>query len=256
MKIIVTIPAFNEQRNIRKVIQDIPRHLAPRYDVCIVVVDDGSSDDTAQIAEDAGADLVIRHPVNLGVARAFITGITAALKLGADVMVNIDADLQFDPKEIPVLVAPITEGRADVVLGSRFLSEGHRQIPDMKRLGNSIISLLISIISGRRIHDTQCGFRALSRHAAQHLELSGLFTYTQEMVLDMSFKHMRMVEVPVSVRYFRSRKSRVVKSIPKYTFRVLGVILFAVVRQFRGVLAAILVFLTTLQGVLLIVSGV
>lgn len=186
------------------------------------MVDDGSAEDTARVAGEAGADVVHRHPVNLGVAGAFMTGIRTAKQLDADVIVNIDADGQFELAQIPDLVASILENRADVVLGSRIVNRRYRRIPVMKRLGNYITSLMISILSGERIRDTQCGFRALSRRAAENLGLSGLFTYTREMILDLSFERMRIVEVPITVRYFRHRESRVVKSIPKYTLRVLG----------------------------------
>lgn len=249
MKIVVMVPAFNEEETISTVIRRIPRTIGEGANVVVVVIDDGSSDSTAKLAHQSGADVVYRHRENAGIAHTFKTGMRCALKMGAQIIVNIDADNQFDPQEIPRLVLPIIDGRADVVLGSRFLNESYGLMPVAKKSGNIIIGWLVSILSGRRIRDTQCGFRALSSRAAKTVRLSGLFTYTQEMILDLSYKRMRIVEVPISVRYFRGRKSRVVKNIPLYSAKVVGLILNTTLQRFLGIILAI-VSLTGLFAVL------
>ncbi len=246
MKLVVIVPAFNEQDNIGRVLLRIPRKIGGIDEIVTIVIDDGSQDETAKIAKASGADFVIKHPTNLGVARAFMTGVRAAKKNNASILVNIDADGQFNPAEIPKIVSPILDKRADVVLGSRFIGRSQRTIPLIKRIGNLIISLLVSILSGHRIRDTQCGFRALSRRAMNNLNLSGLFTYTQEMILNLSFERMVIIEVPITVRYFHNRRSRVVKSIPKYTLQVLGIIMISMIRQIRAALGTAFFFVVSL----------
>lgn len=240
MKLIVTIPAFNEEERIANVIRNIPREIEGCTSVQVLVIDDGSTDATREVARNAGADHVIRHARNSGVVYAFKNGLKKAVELGADIVVNIDADGQFDPLEIPKLVDPIIHNKADVVLGSRFMDSSYPGIPLKKRIGNLIISRIVSIMSAKRIRDTQCGFRALSREASSRTCLSGIFTYTQEMIIDLSFKRMQFLEIPISVRYFEGRKSRVVKNIFKYTFKVLGVLLLSAVRRFKYTLSSFL----------------
>ena len=250
MKVAVCIPAYNEEDNIVAVIKSIPREIPNVDKVIVVVVDDGSQDSTFQVAKSAGADYVYKHSVNSGVVFAFGNGIRKAVENGADIIVNIDGDGQFDSAEIPYLIEPIIEGSADVVLGSRFIHSGKSNIPVPKRIGNLIISLIVSLLSGKRIYDTQCGFRALSRPAAKQIQLSGLFTYTQEMILNLSFHRMRFVEHPITVKYFGNRKSRVVKSISKYTFKVLGVLLVATLRRFGAIV--FLLMLGVLSSIVLL----
>lgn len=233
MKIVVLIPAFNEEDNIKRVIEAVPRHIINSNQVLVAVVDDGSLDSTTEASFKAGADYVFRHSSNFGVGQAFKTGIKEALKVGADIIVNIDADGQFDPAEIPRLVLPIVQNEADVVLGSRFMRKNPKQIPGLKRIGNQIISTLLSIFLGKELSDTQCGFRAISSKAARNLELSGVFTYTQEMIIDLAFRGASIVEVPVKARYFSKRQSRVVKRISTYTLKVIGIIASTFYRHFR-----------------------
>jgi glycosyltransferase involved in cell wall biosynthesis len=236
---VVNIPAYNEERSIAAVIERIPRNVNGCH-VFVSVIDDGSKDLTSTVARNAGADYVHKFPKNMGVAWAFKIGLRCALAIGADIIVNIDADNQFDPEEIPKLAAPLIENQADVVLGSRFLDSSYRRIPTTKRIGNLAISWIVSILAVQRIRDTQCGFRALSKMAAETVTLSGFFTYTQEMILDLAFRRMRILEVPVTVRYFNERQSRVVKSIPSYTLKILGIILITTLRHLGAILLAIL----------------
>jgi glycosyltransferase involved in cell wall biosynthesis len=250
MRVVVTIPAYNEALNIASVIRDIPRTIHENNEVLILVVDDGSEDQTARMARNAGADFVLRHRRNMGVAKAFKTAVRSALTSNPDVIVNIDADGQFNPNEIPKLVSPILLGQADLVLGSRFVEQNYGNMPVIKQIGNRIISLIVSYVLGTRIHDTQCGFRAFTKEAAQKMRITGLFTYTQEAILDLAFRGLRIREIPICVKYFQKRKSRVVTSVPTYTLKVLGNIAISIARhQYKRFLMVLL--LTTIALVLI-----
>ncbi len=156
-------------------------------------MDDDSYDNTSEAARAAGADVVYRHRQNCGVVNAFASGVTIALHRGADITANIDADGQFDPDEIPQLIAPIVDGKADVVRGSRLLGRAAESIPTIKRTGNQIVSAIVSVLVGRRIYDTQSRFRAMSRRAAEAMDLMRVFTHTQQMVMNLSLKRMRTI---------------------------------------------------------------
>jgi glycosyltransferase involved in cell wall biosynthesis len=208
-------------------------------------VDDGSTDATPRIACDRGA-LVISHPRNYGVGRAFQTGLDAALQNRADIMVNIDADGQFNADDIPLLVEPLLEGRADFVTGSRFLDPALvPAMPGVKLWGNRQMSRLISFMVGRKFHDVSCGFRAYSQEAALRLNLWGQFTYTQETFLDLSVKGMRILELPIRVRGVREiGESRVAHNLWQYAFRTSEIIFDAFKDfwplQFFGILSLLL----------------
>jgi len=219
-KLIVLIPVFNEASTIGSVISK-----TMKYAQTILVIDDGSTDDSAVIAKYLNA-IVVSHPKRRGVGAAFSTGIEKALSLGADIVVTIDADGQFDPDEIPKLIEPIIEGRADFVTGSRF--KDGAEIPGMtwtKIMGNQFFIKLTNLLTGMKFTDTQCGFRAYSREALLRLTIFGHFTYTQEVFLDLISKNMRVVEVPVKVYPRRSGKSRVVRNPILYGLRALKIIL-------------------------------
>lgn len=216
-RLVVVLPALNEAATIRDVIDRIPRKYDGVGEVLIVVVDDGSSDGTGEIASTAGAR-VVRHRRNRGVGAAFQTGLEAALGLGADIMVNMDADGQFDPADIAKLVAPVASGAADFVTASRFAD--HAMRPEMtftKYWGNQGMSRLISVLTKRKFHDVSCGFRAYSRETLLRLNLHGQFTYTQESFLDLTYKGLSILEIPIRVRGTREHgESRVANSILRY----------------------------------------
>lgn len=236
MKLVVIIPALNEETAISKVIQSVPRSIAGIDAIEIIVIDDGSTDGTAAAARQAGAS-VISHQGNQGVGRSFQTGLQAALDAGADILVNIDGDGQFEAAEIPLLLAPILAGRADFVPADRFAhTQGGIRKPEnmsgLKYWGNQVMSGLIGSLTNKRFNDVSCGFRAYSREALLQLNLTGVFTYTQETFLDLSFKNLRIEPVPVTIHYFPERKSRVAGNLFKYTLRTLNIILRAY-RDFR-----------------------
>ncbi len=223
-KLVILIPAFNEARTISSVIEKLPKTLPGFSAIDVIVVDDGSTDETVTRAREAGAR-IISHGRNRGVGAALGTGITAALQNGADVLVSMDADGQFDSADIPQIITPIMAGEADMVVGNRFATnERPEHMPSTKYMGNIIMSWIVSMLIGKTFRDVSCGFRAYGREALLNMHLFGNFTYTQEMFIDMREKGMRITDVPVSVRYFPDRKSKVAGNLITYGFRAFGII--------------------------------
>lgn len=216
-KLVVMIPALNEARTITDVIKKIPTRYDGINETEIIVINDGSTDETAEAARAAGAT-VVNHQQNLGVGAAFHTGLSAALAAGADIIVNIDADGQFNPADIPTLIAPIQEGKAGFVTTTRFRkAEFKPDMPEVKRWGNKMMTRIINALTGKRFTDVSCGFRAYSRDTALKLTLFGKFTYTQETFIDLAFKEVTMKEIPLKVRGEREfGTSRVASNLWRY----------------------------------------
>jgi glycosyltransferase involved in cell wall biosynthesis len=212
----------------------------------VLVIDDGSRDATAAIAERHGVR-VIRHVRNLGVGAAFNTGIRAAHEMDADIVVNMDADGQFNPADMAKLIDPIIDGNAAFVTASRF--RGGRAVAEMSRIkywGNRLMSRLISSIADQRFSDVSCGFRAYSRDALDHLNLFGRFTYTQESFLNFAFKGVPILEVPLDVRGKRAHgRSRVAGNLFKYVYYTTKIIVrtYRDYRPFRFFSAVAIAFL-------------
>jgi len=224
MKLVVLIPAFNEEKNIQNVIQSIPRKILGIDEVKVLVVNDGSTDRTIDMATNGGADRIVSHKIKSGVGAAFMTGIRNAIVMNADIVVAVDGDSQFDSQQIHELIAPILNNQADVVIGSRFQRGKPKNIPRIKYFGNKIFTRIVSSLVQQKFTDTQTGFRAYSKNALLNISVVNDFTYTQEVLIDLKFKGMQIVEVPVSVNYDDKRKSRVVKNIFNYTSRVLAIL--------------------------------
>ena len=224
MKLAIYMPALNEEEGIGEVIKSLPKKIEGIEEIKVLVVDDGSKDDTAKIAKESGAD-VVSHNVNKGVGRAFQSAVTYALEKEIDILVSIDADRQFNSEQIPHIIKPILKNEADMVTGNRFGSGIPENMPKSKYWGNKQMSRLISLISGQKFRDVSCGFRAYNREALMRLNLFGSFTYTQETILDMVYKGLRVVEFPVDVKYFKGRKSRVAGNILKYAINTSSIIL-------------------------------
>lgn len=226
MKLQIQIPALNEERSLPAVLARLPRTLAGVTAITTVVIDDGSDDRTGAVARAAGA-IVIRHPRRRGVGAAFRSGILTAIERRADLIVTLDADGQFNPDDIPAVLEPILEGRADFVTASRFLDPALVPVmPRAKRWGNDFMARWVSRIAGQRFHDVSCGFRAYSRNAFLRLVTLGDFTYTHETFLALAFSHVAMCEVPVRVRGVREHgTSRVARNLWHYGWRTATIIL-------------------------------
>jgi glycosyltransferase involved in cell wall biosynthesis len=229
MKLVVTIPALNEEHTIAQVISGVPRKIPGVSEVEVIVVNDGSDDKTAERAAEAGAIVVTLHN-RPGLGKVFGTGLERAMRRGADIIVNIDGDGQFDPADIAKLVHPILEGDADFVTCSRFADPDlWPEMPKIKFWGNRCVTNIINwVCGGTEFTDVSCGFRAFNREAAYRLTLFGRFTYTQETFVDLFAKGLRMAEVPLRVRGVREHgDSRVASSIFKYATNSLPIILRA-----------------------------
>ncbi|MDP2729995.1 MAG: glycosyltransferase family 2 protein [Dehalococcoidales bacterium] len=229
LKIVVVIPAYNEEKTIANVITGVRREMMDENLIEVMVIDDGSDDSTVSQARRAGADVIVTHKSNKGVGAAFATGVSSALKRGADIIVTMDADGQFSPRDIPRLIGPILRTEADFVTGSRFSNANsiHR-MPRIKLIGNKLFTRLVSSLTGCRFTDTQCGFRAYSQRAAMRLNTFGEFTYTQEVFIDLLSKGMTVKEIPIKVGD-RKGKSKVVTHWYSYGLQALAII----IRTFR-----------------------
>jgi len=216
MRLIINMPAFNEAKKIAETIQNIPRSYDGIDEVLIQVVDDGSHDGTADIARNAGADIVISHGTNRGLGKMFQTMRHSALENGADILVNIDADGQFDSADIQHMIAPILSGETDMTIADRFAHRKADNIPFMKDKLNRLGAWVIRTALGYPVTDLTCGFRGHNREALLRLADPLGFTYTQETIIDAIGKNLRLQWIPVHVTYFDKRKSRVVKTIWSY----------------------------------------
>ena len=233
---LVVIPCLNEENTVGRVISAIPEAIDGIDRIEVLVMDDGSTDETAARAKEAGAD-VISHKLNAGLGATFQEAVQVAIARGADVMVHIDGDGQFDPADIPGLAAPVVEGEADMVTASRFLDKDLvPEMPLVKLWGNRGVAWIVKLLTGKRFRDVSCGFRVFSRDSLLRMNLFGSFTYTQESFLDLIFKGMTIVEVPVKVRGVREfGTSRIASSIPRYAVRSLTIMMraFIAYKPFR-----------------------
>jgi glycosyltransferase involved in cell wall biosynthesis len=214
MKLIVQIPCYNEADTLAQTIADIPRRIEGVDAVEILVVDDGSTDRTAEVARELGVEHIVRHTRNRGLARAFRTGLDAALRLGADIIVNTDGDNQYAGRDIPKLCAPILRGEADIVVGDRQTDRIPHFSPLKKRLQRTG-SAVVRALSETDVTDVVSGFRALSREAAIHINILSPFSYTVEMVIQAGKKHMAIASVPVDTNP-KLRSSRLFRGIPSF----------------------------------------
>lgn len=233
MKLIIQIPCFNEAETLSIALTALPRSV-PGFDyVEWLIIDDGSQDETIKVAKANGVDHVVRHLGNKGLARAFMTGLEASLSLGADVIVNTDADNQYNADDIPALVQPILEHRAEIVVGARPI-ETIEHFSPIKKLLQKLGSWVVRVASKTDIPDAPSGFRAMSRTAAQKLMVFNDYTYTLETIIQAGQKNMAIVSVPIRVNG-DLRPSRLVKSIPSYIKRSIVTIIriFVIYRPFR-----------------------
>ena len=196
MKLIIQIPCYNEAETLPQVMADLPVAIPGISCIETLVIDDGSDDETVAVAQASGVDHVVSHKANLGLARAFQTGIEKALQLGADIIVNTDADNQYPGRFVPALVAPILQGQADIVVGDRQTD----RIPHFsatKKFFQRLGSLIVQTVSGTRVPDTVSGFRAYSREAALRVNVLTRFSYTLETIIQAGKMGLAISSVPI-----------------------------------------------------------
>jgi len=214
MKLIVQIPCHDEAEGLPTTLAAIPRRIDGIDRVEVLVIDDGSSDDTARVALRHGADAVLRFRRRQGLARAFKAGIDAALRAGADIVVNTDGDNQYDGADIPRLVEPILDGRADVVIGDRDPG-ALRHFSPLKRWLQRLGSWTMRRLSGTGVSDSTSGFRAYGREAALRINVISDFTYTLETLIQAGKRRLQVLDVPVRARP-TARASRLAPTMAHY----------------------------------------
>ncbi|NHJ48364.1 MAG: glycosyltransferase family 2 protein [Asgard group archaeon] len=219
LKIIITIPAFNEEETIENVILRIRKSMDNTkycYNYVILVVDDGSGDETAEIATKAGA-IVYSHPENYGLAETFRTEMKLCTALGSDIIVHTDADGQYWSEQIPNLILEVEKGY-DLVLGSRFKGT-IEYMTGIKRFGNKAFSLLISLLTRLKISDGQTGFRAFTQEVAKGIQIMSSHTYTQEQIIRAAQNNFSIKEIPIHFTKRNNGKSRLMRNPFEYAFR-------------------------------------
>ena len=246
-KLIIQIPCYNEERSLPVTLQDLPREV-PGFEVVEwLVIDDGSTDGTVQVARDYGVDHILRLSVHRGLARAFTAGLDYCIKAGADVIVNTDADNQYNADDIPVLVAPILSGEAEFVVGARPIDE-IQHFSVTKKLLQRLGSWVVRVASNTSIPDAPSGFRAMTRDVAMGLNVFDSYTYTLETVIQAGRKNMAITSVPIRTNS-DLRPSRLVRS-PAHYIRmsvVTTIRIFMTYRPFRFfVIPGVLLFLLAL----------
>lgn len=214
MKLIIQIPCFNEEKSLPIALAALPKHIEGVDEIEVLIIDDGSTDNTRQVALEHGVHHIVGFPNNRGLAKGFMLGIKSCLERGADIIVNTDADNQYNADDIPALIKPILEGKADIVIGARPIAAIEHFSP-IKKLLQKLGSGVVARVSGTRVQDAPSGFRAFSRNAAAGLNVFSRYTYTLETIIQAGLKNMSVVNVPVRVNK-DLRPSRLVRSIPSY----------------------------------------
>lgn len=216
-KLIVQIPCLNEAETLPQTVAGIPRQIPGVGRVEILVIDDGSTDDTVAVARRLGVDHIVRHTSNKGLAQAFQTGLDACLQLGADIIVNTDADNQYPGYQIPRLIAPILHGQADMVIGDRQTHTIEHFSP-LKKLLQQLGSGVVRLVAHTAVPDAPSGFRAISREAALRLNVLTRYTYTLETIVQASQKNLVVTFVPITTGP-KTRESRLISSTWRYVWR-------------------------------------
>ncbi|MBI5755332.1 MAG: glycosyltransferase family 2 protein [Nitrospirae bacterium] len=217
MKLIVQIPCLNEENALPVTVRDIPRKIQGIDAVEILVIDDGSTDRTSQVARECGVEHIIRFNVNQGLAKSFMAGLQTAVHLGADIIVNTDADNQYCGNDIPKLIQPIIDGKADIVIGDREV-ESIRHFSTSKKFLQKLGSWVVRVASDTRIPDAASGFRAYSREAAMRTNIVSGYTYTLESIIQAGHNRLAITHIPVRTNP-QMRESRLISSISSYLVR-------------------------------------
>ena len=217
MKLIVQIPCLNEEETLPYTVKDIPREIPGVDKVEILVIDDGSTDRTSQVARECGVDHIVRFSKNQGLAKGFMAGLQTALSLGADIIVNTDADNQYNGADITNLIKPILDGKADIVIGNRDVGTINHFSPAKKFL-QRFGSWVVRVASDTRIPDAPSGFRAFSREAAMRTNIISGYTYTLETIIQAGHNRLAIAHIPVRTNP-QTRESRLITSIWRYVWR-------------------------------------
>ena len=219
MKLIIQIPCYNEEETLSETINDIPEKSDGIDEIEILVVNDGSTDTTTQVARELKVNYIVEFPKNLGLARAFDAGLKNCVKYGADIIVNLDADNQYCAEDIPKLIKPLLENKADIVIGARPI-EKIKNFSPVKKILQKLGSYVMKKISGADILDAPSGFRAFSRYAAKRINIFDNYTYTMESIIQAQRKGLSIVSVPIRVNENDfARPSRLIKNNFQYIFR-------------------------------------
>ena len=237
MKLFIQIPCYNEQDTIGIVLDELPDEIDGFDEICTLIIDDGSVDDTVKVALAHGVNYVVKHTSNQGLANSFMSGIDASLSLGADVIVNTDADNQYNANDIPLLTKPILDREADIVIGERPISDINH-FTFLKKQLQKLGSWVVRFASNTDVPDAPSGFRAFSRKAAQNLTVFNDYTYTLETIIQAGRRNFAIKSVLISVNP-DLRPSRLVSSIPAYIKRSATTIIriFVVYHPFKFFIA-------------------
>jgi len=247
-KLTIYMPALNEEKTIFNVINAIPKKIEGFETIEILVVNDGSDDQTVFEAQKGGA-IVLSHNKNKGVGEAFQTAVKYALQTKTDILVSIDADGQFDVNQICEMATPVLTNKADFCIGIRFFDGKPKNMPKIKFWGNKQVNRIVSFVCKTKILDASCGFRAYSKDTLLSLNLHGSFTYTHETILDLIDKGYKVEQIPVKVEYFDGRISRVANNLFNYAYKTSSII-FKSLKDYRPLyfflIIALFVFLLAL----------
>ncbi len=244
MKLIIQIPCLNEEKTLPVSLEALPRHVEGFDSVEWLIVDDGCTDQTVRIAKEHNVDHIVRFKKNMGLAKGFMAGIDACLRLGADVIVNTDADNQYNADDIPLLTKPILAGDADIVVGSRPIDD-IEYFSSIKKTLQKLGSRVVRSVSKTSVQDVTSGFRAISRDSAMQLNVFNEYTYTLETIIQAGQKNIAIVSVPIRSNPFL-RPSRLMRSVPSYINKSITTIIriFVVYKPFRSFLFIGLLFLS------------
>jgi glycosyltransferase involved in cell wall biosynthesis len=233
MKLIIQIPCLNESETLPLTLADLPRQVEGFLSVEWLIIDDGSTDGTSEVASKHGVHHVVRSRTNQGLAKSFLIGLDACLEHGADVIVNTDADNQYNGHDICKLVQPVVSGQAEVAIGARPI-KSIKHFSPLKKFLQGLGSMVVRKVSNTDILDAPSGFRAISRKAAMQLNVYNEYTYTLETIIQSGQKNLPMISVPIRVNV-ELRKSRLFKSIGSYIQKSVFTMIriFVVYRPFR-----------------------
>ena len=233
MKLVIQIPAYNEEISLPVTLSAVGREYDGIDEVNILVIDDGSEDRTSEIASDYGVEQIVKLPRNMGLAKAFTIGLQHAIDMGADIIVNLDADNQYNADDIGKLIEPILNNKADITIGSRPIDRINTFSP-VKKLFQKVGSKVIGLLSSPVIEDAPSGFRAFSRKAAMMMNVFDNYTYTIETIMQSKAKGLTILSVPIRINNCY-RKSKLVKNLYTYIKKSLVTVvrMFMIYRPFR-----------------------